>query len=155
MYMELTEKSRDRDITDILSIENHVRPLADKLMKWGAEILLIKCGACGMYLRTNKEKYIKDTGGGLSDSLRSWAGRDFFEKSYLPERTVSAMGAGDVSIAAFLCSIINEEKWDRALHFASTAGALCVTAEDALSGLKTFREMGDMIKRGWEKSVWQ
>ena len=151
MYYELIEKSKDKDITDVLSIQKHVRPLADKLMKWGAKIVIIKCGARGIYFRTNTQNHIKNIGGGLSTSLLSWSCQEYFERSYKPERVVSAMGAGDVSIAAFLYSALKGIDWKEALHFAAAAGASCVTTYDALSGLESFQVMGEKIKNGWEK----
>ena len=36
------------------------------------------------------------------------------------------------------------------VRFASAEGACCVTAYDALSGLKTIPELDARIRRGWE-----
>lgn len=56
--------------------------------------------------------------------------------------------AGDVSIAAFLTSILDEEGPEEAICNAAAAGALCCTAYDAVSGLKPLKEIRRMIVEG-------
>lgn len=48
-YNEWIKNYKDIDITEKISIEEDVKPLADKLISWGAKIVLIKCGARGMF----------------------------------------------------------------------------------------------------------
>lgn len=150
-YHEWKLRCKGGDITSILSLEEDIRPLADKLLSWGAKILLIKCGAPGLYLRTNTKEYISKIGGGLGAEMADWAEVDFFEKSYKPEQVLSATGAGDTSIAAFLCAILEGCLWQEALHLAAAAGASCVASYDALSGLKSLEELKKKIADGWEK----
>ena len=83
--------------------------------------------------------------------MEDWAEVDFFEKSYKPERILSATGAGDTSIAAFLCGILEGCSWQETLHLAAAAGASCVASYDALSGLKSLEELRKKIAAGWEK----
>ena len=150
-YHQWMEKSQGGDVTEILSLED-IRPLADKLMDWGARIVLIKCGAPGMYFRTNSAEYIRQVGGGLAESMTDWADQEHFEKSYRPERVLSGTGAGDTSIAAFLCAVLEGCPWQECLQLAAGTGASCVAAYDALSGLKSFDELRKKIAAGWEKA---
>ena len=150
-YYEWLKRSEGKEVTEVLSIDEDVKPLADRLMEWGAKIVLIKCGARGMYLRTNIKEKLVLIGGGLINSLKNWENCEAFEKSYKPDKVVSATGAGDTSIAAFLCSILEGCEWEQALHFAAAAGASSVEAYDALSGLRSFEEMKRKIEEGWEK----
>ena len=150
-YYEWLKRSGGKEVTEVLSIDEDVKPLADRLMGWGAKIVLIKCGARGMYLRTNIKEKLVLIGGGLINSLKNWENCEAFEKSYKPDKVVSATGAGDTSIAAFLCSILEGCEWEQALHFAAAAGASSVEAYDALSGLRSFEEMKRKIEEGWEK----
>ena len=150
-YHRWMEKSQGRDVTEILSIED-IRPLADKLMEWGARIVLIKCGAPGMYFRTNSAVYLRQVGGGLAENMAGWENQEHFEKSYRPERILSGTGAGDTSIAAFLCAVLEKCSWQECLQLAAGTGASCVAGYDALSGLKSFDELRKKIAAGWEKA---
>ena len=150
-YHEWMERSNGDDVTSILSVEKDIKPLADQLLEWGAKIVLIKCGAPGMYFRTNSKEELLKIGGGLAPDLIQWANQDAFEKSYKPEKVVSATGAGDTSIAAFLCAILEGCDWHKALQLAAGTGASCVEAYDALSGLRSFKMLEEKIANGWEK----
>ena len=150
-YHEWLERSQGRDITEIISVEKDVRPLAEKLLKWGAKIILIKCGAPGLYFRTGSAEQISQVGGNLSLGVCAWADCEYFERSYKPERILSGTGAGDTSIAAFLCAVLEGCPWEECLHLAAGTGASCVAAYDALSGLKSFSELREKIAAGWEK----
>jgi sugar/nucleoside kinase (ribokinase family) len=61
----------------------------------------------------------------------------------------SATGAGDTSIAAFLAAVLSGRQPADCLALASAEGACCVTAYDALSGLKPLDELEERIRRGW------
>ena len=64
---------------------------------------------------------------------------------------MSATGAGDTSIAAFLTSMLFGKTPERCLQLAAATGACCVAAYDALSGLKPLEELERKIDSGWEK----
>ena len=51
-YHEWNERAQGADVTNFLDIEKDVRPLADKLLSYGAKVILIKCGTPGIYFRT-------------------------------------------------------------------------------------------------------
>lgn len=76
-----------------------------------------------------------------------------FERSYIPEKLVSGTGAGDTSIAAFLTAMLEGCSLEESLHLAAATGASCVASYDALSGLKSFDELRDKMKQGWQKNT--
>lgn len=119
------------DVTEVLQVETDIRPLAEKVLAMGARNLLIKCGAPGLY---------------FTDGVT-----ERFERSYRPSRVLSGTGAGDTSIAAFLRARMEDLSVDDCLRYAAAAGASCVEAYDALSGLRSFEELGRKIRAGWEK----
>lgn len=80
-----------------------------------------------------------------------WSGMQGFEYSYLADKVVSGTGAGDTSIAAFLASVLEGKSLSRSLQMATAEGASCVTAFDALSGLKSLEELEEKIRNGWKK----
>lgn len=149
-YEQWEERAAGRDMTEVLMPED-VRPLADKVTCMGASVALIKCGAPGMYYKTADTKTIAPLCERLNLTLNEWAGKEGFEKSYEPDAVLSGTGAGDASIAAFLCAVLKESSLAEALQMATATGASCVAAYDALSGLKSFGELKEKIADGWKK----
>lgn len=150
-FREWQERAAGRDITEILDIEEDVNPLAERCMQMGAKILLIKCGASGIYYQTASRQTLKKVGKKPGLDVLSWADRCGFEKSYVPEQVLSGTGAGDTCIAAFLTALLDGYSPEMAVHMAAAAGACCVAAYDALSGLKPFSDLERKIEDGWEK----
>lgn len=145
------KRAAGQDITEILDVEEDIRPLADKCMELGAKVLLIKCGKPGLYYRTAGEGKLQEISKKAELSCREWADKEGFEKSYVPEQVLSGTGAGDTSIAAFLTAMLEGYTLEDCMHLAAGTGASCVAAYDALSGLKSFEELNKKIKAGWKK----
>lgn len=151
-FNEWQERAAGRDITEVLNPETDIKPLAEKCMKLGAKVLLLKCGKPGMYFCSSDTEKLEQVGKRVELDTALWANKAIFEKSYVPERVLSGTGAGDTSIAAFLTAILNGETPEMALHLAAGTGASCVAAYDALSGLKSLDELKQKIAAGWEKN---
>ena len=146
------ERAGGRDVTTVLDVEGDIRPLAEKCMELGCKVLLLKCGAPGMYLKTAGREVLDQipSAAGLDSAL--WADQDFFEKSYKPAKVLSGTGAGDTSIAAFLKAVLDGYDPRMAMHLAAGTGASCVEAYDARSGLRSFEDLEEKIRSGWEKA---
>ncbi len=151
-FFDWQQRAAGRDITEILDIEKDVRPLADQCMEFGAKIVVIKCGAPGMYFRTADEAYLKFVGSRVDLQTDRWANREGFEKSYVPERILSGTGAGDTSIAAFLTAMLEGSSLEECMRLSAAAGASCVAAYDALSGLQPLTRLREKIAAGWKKN---
>ncbi len=149
---EWKRRAAGRDITELLSIEQDIDPLGLQLIDLGAKVVLIKCGAPGLYYRTGTAEALASIGKGYLSEPSEWANRSGFEKSYRPDRVVSATGAGDTTIAAFLAALLKRYPLDSCLRLATAAGASNVTEYDALSGLRTLPELEERIQKGWLKS---
>ncbi len=150
-FYDWQKRANGRDITEVLRRED-ILLLAERCMKYGVKVLLIKCGAKGIYYHTaDKTRLIelKETLG-LEPSL--WASREGFERSFLPKRVLSGTGAGDTAIAAFLTAMTNGCGLAECLTFAVATGASCVESYDALSGLKSFDEINRKIAAGWKRT---
>lgn len=150
-FTEWQKRADGKDVTEVIDWENDVRPLANICMQYGAKVLLLKCGASGMYYRTAGEDTIKELEKITGLRTADWAGREGFEKSYVPEKVLSGTGAGDTSIAAFLTAMSEGDSLTDCMHLAAAAGASCVEAYDALSGLKPLEELRKKIAAGWRK----
>lgn len=144
-------RAEGRDLTELLDIENDVVPLAEKCMEYGTKVLVIKCGAKGMYYKTADEKQLSEIGKRVGLDIVQWADRQGFEASYIPERVLSGTGAGDTSIAAFLTAMLEGESLESCMQLAAATGACCVASYDALSGLKPLDELRTKIASGWKK----
>lgn len=150
-FCEWKKRAAGRDVCDVITVED-IRPLADTCMEYGCKVLMIKCGAPGMYLRTATEEILKEITPKIELNTEIWANQDFFERSYKPDRILSGTGAGDTSIAAFLTAVLEGDTPEWALHYAAATGASCITELDAISGLKPLPELRAKIEAGWEKN---
>lgn len=151
LYHSWQKKAAGRDITEVVQ-ESEVSALADRLIAWGAKIVLIKCGVPGMFLATGHMDALAQLSDKTCVDLFGWEDVRHFETSYRPSRVLSGTGAGDTSIAAFLYAVFNEYSWKETLQLTTATGASCVEEYDAISGLKSFEELQERIAAGWEKN---
>ena len=151
-YYDIKDRAGKRDFTEVLSLEKDVIPLAEKCISMGTGILLIKCGVPGMYYCTAVEERLKSISSRIGLDASEWADKKGFENSFIPDRVLSGTGAGDTCVAAFLTSILNGRPPEKCAEYAAATGACCVTAYDALSGLKSFADLDLKIESGWEKA---
>ena len=138
------------DITTHLDLEKDVKPLADRLMAMGCKVVLIKCGTAGMYYQTAENSVIGTIGSRLELDTELWAGKNGIQPIFKAEKVLSGTGAGDTSIAAFLTAVVQGESPQMCTALAAAEGSCCVTAYDALSGLKPLDELKSRIEAGWD-----
>ena len=151
-YHKILEKSSDGDIVNVISLEEDVKPLAERCIAMGAKCVLIKCGAPGLYYKTTASGFAEKLTKKLGHDCSDWADKEGFEASYVPGKVRSGLGAGDTTIGAFLSAILQGYSMERCLQLATATGASCVETYDALSGLKSFKELEARIDAGWEKN---
>lgn len=147
LFLKWQERAGGADVTSVLSIEEDVKGLAEKALSMGTRAVLLKCGAAGMYLRAAPAGEFEKALPGMD----GWGGFEHFEDSYVPDRVLSGTGAGDTSIAAFIKAVLDGYGPGECMQFAAAAGASCVTAYDAVSGLLPFNELKKKMQAGWEK----
>ena len=147
------ERAGGGDITEILDLDKDIRPLADQCMELGCKVLLLKCGAPGIYYRTATRDKLESIAPRLGLDASVWADKEGFEKSYKPDAVLSGTGAGDTSIAAFLTAMLEGSTPEECVQLATATGACCVAAYDSLSGLKPLSELRQRIADGWEKAA--
>ena len=150
LYETWSRRAAGGDMTDAVTWEE-VRRLGQRCLELGAKVVLIKCGAPGIYYCTKPREELERLCADLGLSPEAWGGKEGFEESYEPEALLSGTGAGDTSIAAFLTAVLNGENLEMALKLAAAEGACCVAAYDALGGLKSIDEMKKKIQSGWRK----
>ncbi len=141
--------SDGRDMTDGLDMKAEALPLAEKLLSMGCRIVVIKCGTSGMLLRTADRETVSGVGFRLGLNAENWSGQLIFQPCFRADIVRSGTGAGDTSIAAFLAAVLSGRDPAACIALAAAEGACCVTAYDALSGLKPLDELEERIRRGW------
>ena len=140
------------DVCEAQDLEADIVPLAEKCMALGCRVLMLKCGAPGLYFRSQAAEKLRGMPARLGLDAEAWGGRAFFERSYLPDRVVSGTGAGDTSIGAFLTGVLKGDGPEWAMHLAAAAGASCVAEADSLSGIPTLDALEARIRAGWKKT---
>lgn len=151
-YETISKRSTGGDFTDVIDISEDVETLARMCLEMGAGIVLIKCGAPGMYYCTAGKASISKIAGKLWLDPDEWADKSGFERSFVPDRILSGTGAGDTCVAAFLTGMINGYSPQKCVTYAAATGACCVSAYDALGGLKSFEEIDARINAGWKRN---
>ncbi len=141
----------DCEITEHLDLNRDIRPLAERCIALGAKVVLLKCGAPGLYCCAADAETLGKIPARLALHPALWAGWDAFEPSYQPERILSGTGAGDTSIAAFLAALLEGCGPGECVQLAAAAGASCVAVYDALSGIPSMAELRRKIAAGWKK----
>ena len=150
-YDSWMEKAKGKEVMRLPSFQEDIRTLAKELFQWGARVVLIKCGAAGMYYQTAGGEAMASLCGRWELDPDSWCGKEGFEPAFRQERIASGTGAGDTSIAAFLFSLLEGKKLVRCVQLANATGACCISEYDALSGLRPLGELERRIDMGWER----
>lgn len=150
-FREWNERAAGGDVTEVIDVDKDIKPLADRCMAYGAKVLLIKCGAPGLYYRSASREVLQGIGPNAGLNIDRLADKEGFETSFIPDVVLSGTGAGDTSIAAFLAAILDGYSLEESVRLAAATGASCVAAYDALGGLKSFVELEHKIAAGWRK----
>ena len=151
LYHTWEERSQGGDMTQGIDLEQDLGRLSDRLLSWGARIVVIKCGSRGLYLRTGSSRALEGIGRAAPAEPEAWSGLEVLEECFIPERICSGTGAGDTTIAAFLTSVMAGNSWQKTMKLASGTGASCVEDFDALGGLRSFPELEQKMQNGWQK----
>ncbi len=135
-------------MTENLDLNAEALSLAEQVLSLGCRVVLIKCGIAGMVYKTADQERIEKAG--LQLDTAAWANRTGTQPCFKAEFVRSGTGAGDTSIAAFLTGALMGKKPAACAALAAAEGACCVTAYDALSGLRPLSELETRIRAGWE-----
>ena len=140
LHTRLTQAAGDGGFTDALDVRRDIAPLADELLAMGAQVVLIKCGAPGLYVRSAPDVCLP-----WAIEPAQWNDFAAFQSGYRAKRVLSATGAGDTSIAAFLVSALQGQPLAHCARRAAMEGACCVEAYDALGGVQPLAELDKRI----------
>ena len=120
--------------------------ISEKLLSIGVKIVAIKCGIRGLYLRTGKADRIAVIGTACPKDVNAWADREIWAGSFKAEKFASTLGAGDATIAGFLCGFLRGFSPEDTLQIANAVGWQNVQSIDTLSGIKNWQSTLEMLK---------
>lgn len=151
-FAEWSKRAAGDDMVQVLTYED-IRPLAEKCISYGAKVVLIKCGAPGLFYATAGKDELQKLGETIHGDVVDWADRQGFVNSYIPEKVLSGTGAGDTTIAAFLTAVLQGYDLSMCVELAAAEGASCVEDYGALGGIKPLAVLEEKIRNGWKKGA--
>jgi sugar/nucleoside kinase (ribokinase family) len=125
--------------------------IADKLLKMGCAIVVLKLGENGLFVKTTESlERLRSVGGNLVPEPRRWLDRTVIAPNFIVE-VAGTTGAGDCAIAGFLAGLLKGLALDEAATTAAAAGACCVEKVDATSGVPSWDALQKRIRSGWKR----
>jgi len=147
LYMLNPEKfykiSENKERIDVLLLDQ----LARQLINYGANVVAIKLGDQGLYLRTHQTEKSN-----LPNIInpKEWNYRQLLSPCFATE-VKGTTGTGDTTIAGFLAQLLNGEEPEKVITLATAVGACCVEAVDATGGIRPLPEVVKRITSGWKR----
>jgi sugar/nucleoside kinase (ribokinase family) len=128
---------------DLLSLDTrYLDDLASRLLHWGANVVGIKLGEEGFYLRTSAK-----LGANLGEE---WRNRQLLAPIFRVQ-VQGTTGAGDTSIAGFLAAVALGRAPEQVLTLANGVGASCVEAVSSVAGIPELAIVEQRIQSGWDR----
>jgi sugar/nucleoside kinase (ribokinase family) len=123
---------------------DHVTPdllssLGAELLQLGANIVMLKLGHRGLYMRTAGAEQLARMGKAAPADAAAWADRERWVAPY-DVHVAGTTGAGDAAIAGLLMALLRGMPPNEALDAASAVAACCVEASDAIGGVRPWPE---------------
>ncbi len=129
--------------------ESLVRELGEIVLGCGPKVVMIKCGARGIYLRTGQPDVWVKGGRGLQGIAAEWVDRELWTPAFkVPVQGTT--GAGDAAVGGFLAGILQAVDPETALTMAAAAGACAVESPNRICGLPGWDALLTRVKQGWE-----
>jgi len=148
LYMLNSEKfyniSEKKERIDVLLLDQ----LARQLIDYGVNVVAIKLGDQGLYLRSYQTEKSN-----LSRIINpsQWNYRQLLSPCFATE-VKGTTGTGDATIAGFLAQLLDGGEPEKCITLATAVGACCVEAVDATGGIRPLPEVISRINSGWERS---
>ena len=146
-FNELSRKVGQAEVIDALT-PAQISALAEETLALGTKILVMKLGHRGLYLRTATS--MKGLGRGGPANPSAWTARELWSPCFKVD-VVGTVGAGDATIAGFLTGILRGQGPEEAATSAVAVGACNVEAPDATSGVRSWEETQERVRKGWER----
>jgi len=147
LYMLNPEKfyniSEKKERIDVVLLDQ----LAGQLIDYGANVVAIKLGDQGLYLRTHQTEKTN-----LPSLIKpkDWNYRQLLSPCFATE-VKGTTGTGDATIAGFLAQLLDGGEPEKCITLATAVGACCVEAVDATGGIRPLPEVVKRVTSGWKR----
>ena len=135
--------SEKKERIDVLLLDQ----IARKLIAYGANVVAIKLGDQGLYLRTHQ---IEKSNLSRIINPSQWNYRQLLSPCFTTE-VKGTTGTGDATIAGFLAQLLDEGEPEKCITLATAVGACCVEAIDATGGIRPLPEIVKRVTSGWKR----
>ncbi|MEX1029034.1 MAG: carbohydrate kinase family protein [Paenibacillaceae bacterium] len=126
-----------------------IRELAEFALGLGCEMVVIKLGVSGLYLRSS-EACPQAASSGDDPWDMQWKGRELWAPCFQTV-AVGTTGAGDCTIAGFLHGWLNKLSPEEVMTGAVAVGACSVESADATGGIVPWETVWRRVRSGWER----
>lgn len=139
-YDRVREIADDDDFTKFLDYEK-ISELGSKILELKSSIVMIKCGANGIYMKTGSKDKLDKMGRGMPLDTAAFADKELFRETYVVEDFKSALAGGDTTIAGFLSALLRGYDIYNCMKIACKTGALCCESYDSISSLMPIKDI--------------
>lgn len=127
--------------------------LSDELIDMGCTIIVIKLGEYGLYLRTTGDmSRLRNSGIFTEKQLEAWCMRELYVPCF-DVHVAGTTGAGDSTIAGFLCGLMRQLSPEDTMKTAVGVGACNVQQPDAISGIVSWEDLCRYMKEWDHKQI--
>ena len=135
--------SEKKERIDVLLLDQ----IATQLIDYGTNVVVIKLGDQGLYLRTHQTEKSN-----LSRIINpsQWNYRQLLSPCFAT-KVKGTTGTGDATIAGFLAQFLEGGEPEKSITLATAVGACCVEAIDATGGIRPLPEVIKRVTSGWER----
>ena len=145
LYDKKLEQAKRQDPVLVYEPED-IADMAERLISMGVAIAAIKCGVRGVYLRSADQSRIGNMDSARPADIRIWSDREIWAASFTAENIGSTLGAGDATIAGFLCGFIRGFTPEEAIQIANIVGWQNVQEIDAVSGITDWQSTLELLE---------
>ncbi len=145
-FLQMKEKHQGADLIDFLTPEDYDR-IATKLLSLGCKMTSLKSGHRGYYFRTGSKASFEGMGAARPGDADNWDNRELWCPAFSAPNLASATGSGDSSISGFLTAFLRGYTLEESLKCANCLGWQNVQVLDAISGIHTWGETLDLLKK--------
>ncbi len=125
--------------------------ISERLLDWGAAIVLLKLGDLGLYARTTgSAARLLGLGTGRPRQVENWLDRELLTPCF-QVKVAGTTGAGDCTIAGFLAGLLAGYSVEKTLITAVGVGACSVESADATSGVPSMETVQARMGAGWPR----
>jgi sugar/nucleoside kinase (ribokinase family) len=124
-----------------------VAELGAELLGLGVAVAGLKLGEHGLYVRTAGAARMAALPGPVGPA---WTGREL-HSSVFESEVIGTTGAGDATIAGFLCGLVSGWSPESTMTAASAVGGASTEAADGTGGIVPWPRLAERLAAGWRR----